>query len=60
MSNDEECIQHMAATLRTAIEHERKDQRPHGGAIEAAIGALLDAPHSVSADNAKQGQPPAA
>jgi len=60
MSNDEECIQRMTATLRSAIELERKDHRPDGGAIMAAVGALFDEPRSVSAEDAKHQQPPAA
>jgi hypothetical protein len=60
MSNDEECIRRMTAALRTAIEHERKDQRHDGDAIQAAIGALFDEPRSVAAEDARHRQPPAA
>jgi hypothetical protein len=60
MSNDEECIRRMTATLRSAIEHERKDHRHDGDAVDAAVGALFDEPRSVTAENAKHRQPPAA
>ena len=60
MSNDQECITRMTATLRSALEHEREDHREDRNAIEAAIGALLDEPRSVDAQNAKRQEPPAA
>jgi hypothetical protein len=60
MSNDEECIRRMTATLRSAIEHERKDHRQDSDAVDAAVGALFDEPRSMPAADAKHRQPPAA
>jgi hypothetical protein len=60
MSNDEDCIQRITATLRSAIEHEREDHRHDGDAVDAAVGALFDEPRAVTAREADHRESPAA
>jgi predicted ATPase len=53
-------ITRVAATLRSAIEHERVDHREDGNAINAAVGALFDEPSSAGAQHATHREPPPA
>jgi hypothetical protein len=53
MSNDEECIRRLTATLRSAIELERKDHDEDSTAIDAAVGALFDESRAVRAEDTK-------
>jgi hypothetical protein len=46
MSSDEDWVRRVAATLRSALEHERTAPRQGGDAIKAAVGAIFDDPRS--------------